>query len=841
MAIYYADYEGGNDASAGTSYATRWKTMTLGATAAHIAAGDVIRVMASPAPVDTGITATFTSGSRSITLTSGVTKNIDMCESAWTPSVNVTQTNPASRKEGTFSQRFTIATAFTTGKVAFKALGSIVDFSAYQQVSFWVRIAGATTAVTFPSTMFSLRLCSDTIGAVTVNTIPVKIITVNGDEGFSTLGYWVPVTIDNGVALGNSIQSVAIYADSDPSATQNVTFDIDCIFASKAPASPDAITLQSLIGKNTAGETFIGIASINGTTLVLNGGPLTETLSNYTSQGYTGSSGTVELWRRETIKLPYAATQTTSTGITETTKSGTDGLPITYSFGWNRTDMSTQSAGTDGETWFDLVAGQGTGLLITHNFINMERVAMVRAGYGLCATGGSGGLGGMGILNFIASNNNQVAGFDFGLSQSIPPSTITIDHADYNGSNADGTGFGVIGIKCGPSKITVSNINSNFRTFEFGDHAQVYLTTVANNAAGALSQGDCSIYNAVFSGTGSVGVNDIEQRSNLSGPTSSFSDFINCTFESSGNRFLTNAQAQYQNVWFRSFNEVGQPDGYEYWFSDGATIVKDTVNVHTPGNEAYALSPTTAIRTNNYPVSMVLDHGKKMHVISGTTYTRKVWVNRSNTGITARLIIKGGQVAGVPNDVVATAGADAGTWELLSLTPITPSATGDIEVRVEAYGGTTLTAYFDDTETSPNLNPGIANVVNGINYNINGIAHTGTCYSPAASDVRFGVNVAAATGTCKVPTAANTKIGTAVDVSGTGTYDGSDRWSNLGETSVVVGLPYKANSTVNNKTGTLDLSGSGIASAVWEEKLSDHTDGTTFGGLMNAIKTLLGL
>ncbi|MGZ6477692.1 MAG: hypothetical protein ACXWQE_00240, partial [Bdellovibrionales bacterium] len=38
---------------------------------------------------------------------------------------------------------------------------------------------------------------------------------------------------------------------------------------------------------------------------------------------------------------------------------------------------------------------------------------------------------------------------------------------------------------------------------------------------------------------------------------------------------------------------------------------------------------------------------------------------------------------------------------------------------------------------------------------------------------------------------------------GTGTYDGSDRWSDLGIANARAGTPYKANSLTNNRTGTL--------------------------------------
>jgi hypothetical protein len=63
MVTYYVDFEGGNDANDGTSFAQRWQTLTNGATAARIAPGDEIRVMASPAPTAIG-NATWTGGGR---------------------------------------------------------------------------------------------------------------------------------------------------------------------------------------------------------------------------------------------------------------------------------------------------------------------------------------------------------------------------------------------------------------------------------------------------------------------------------------------------------------------------------------------------------------------------------------------------------------------------------------------------------------------------------------------------------------------------------------------------------------------------------------------------------
>lgn len=72
----------------------------------------------------------------------------------------------------------------------------------------------------------------------------------------------------------------------------------------------------------------------------------------------------------------------------------------------------------------------------------------------------------------------------------------------------------------------------------------------------------------------------------------------------------------------------------------------------------------------------------------------------------------------------------------------------------------------------------------------------------SAGDVRSGVDRGdGTTGTLVVPSLANTKIGVAGD-GGTGTYDGSDRWSDPGVANVLAATAYKANSATNNRTGT---------------------------------------
>ena len=104
----------------GTSFANRWRTVETGATAARTAAGDTIRMMATPDPTLVG-NATWTQNSATVTLASAVTQNIHTCNSNWTGATNVTATlqTGSTRREGTGYVSLAVASAFTTGKIAY--------------------------------------------------------------------------------------------------------------------------------------------------------------------------------------------------------------------------------------------------------------------------------------------------------------------------------------------------------------------------------------------------------------------------------------------------------------------------------------------------------------------------------------------------------------------------------------------------------------------------------------------------------------------------------------------------------------------------------------------------
>ena len=134
---------------------------------------------------------------------------------------------------------------------------------------------------------------------------------------------------------------------------------------------------------------------------------------------------------------------------------------------------------------------------------------------------------------------------------------------------------------------------------------------------------------------------------------------------------------------------------------------------------------------------------------------------------------------------------------------VAPSAAN---VKTGVSFGVSETGTYDGSDRW--TDPGIANVRSGTAYKANSLTNnrTGTAAIPSAANVRSGTAVDATTGTLDLPATTDVKVGVTYDgVSKTGTYDGSDRWSDPGIANVRNATAYKANSLTNNRTGTLDL------------------------------------
>lgn len=317
-----------------------------------------------------------------ILLDTAVTESIachgDKSRGAWTASANVTTSLSGQASaynqyqysmEGYWGDYINISSSFGTGKAAYWTLPSTLDLSGYQQISFYWRWNSGSTETSSSNgyTNYSLRLCSDTSGDTTVNTFNIPII-----GGYTASYGFRPITIDLGTNLGSSIQSIALYVDTDKGAQ---SFYLSNVIACKAKSDDASLTLNSLIGLNTTASATGGmpgnrewyaIESIVGRRILLNSVSPRRTKSAYNYNGglfawHGDNEGTRDIYKRECIPIDIARTSSSYSS------SGTDSpFYVAYggsssgerviSGGWNRTDMSTQlgdEIGDDGMSYFD--------------------------------------------------------------------------------------------------------------------------------------------------------------------------------------------------------------------------------------------------------------------------------------------------------------------------------------------------------------------------------------------------------------------------------------------------------------------------------------------------------
>ena len=673
MTTYYIDPDNGNDANAGTAWGAgnAWKTIKRGATAARIAAGDVIRIAKSPDPASIG-NATWTNLSKTVTLASALTANIDLCNSSWAASADVTASTPTTyRKEGSNNVQLVLAAGFSTGKIGYRAIGSTLDLSGYTKVSLRYR-----QSVALAAGVIKLCLCSDASGDTIVDEFVIPAIET------AQINAFIPMTIAKGSALGSSIQSVALYAISDPGTP---TLQIDNIIAC------NDFSHTSLISKNSAAtggsEGWYPIQSINDTTVLIDNGPATIATAG---RGYYGTTETVTTYRRECFRT----VTTTDCAVQD---SGMSGSLIEFQGGYN-----TSSGDQDGETFFDTGSGLGAGIdLTSKNYVLLNRLNMVRALNGIklsvstycqvtAHTLSGNGDDGVSILNSVGN-------------------TVTISNCINNiGSGCDMATTAVYG-----HTITIGKACNNIQQGLSMASAMkniIAITDACNNAAsnlylGAISYDDLiSITNSKNSGAYALEFISLSKNNFIVGMTTSNNTSGAINHASLGNNFLRNCtlgestkvagQVAWGNSQLACQNQDGTSNSIIY--TDYGTMQMQASVRHTASDVAWQLSPTNANRSAYYPLELPI---AQIVVNSGSEVTVTCWFRRSNTGITGRLFCRGLQLSGVDTDVIDTMTADADTWEQLSIA-FTPTEAGVIEILAQAYGGTSYSVYIDDFDYS---------------------------------------------------------------------------------------------------------------------------------------------
>ena len=370
MTTYYVNPATGNDAADGLTWGTAWRTLLNGATFARMGQtdSDEIRIAKSPDPVSIGNMGFgfWVSGSAQAS-TSLTNILVDDCESGWTAGLVTPSHQTSIRRTGNASVQ--VVMSATTGKVAFRTLPSTLDLSQCTRLTFWVRF-NVNSDFTLGSQIV-LDLCSDMSGDTIVNRVPLP-------SYFYPANHWCPITVDTGVALGNTINSVAIRTLS----AQTRTMQIDHIVATRPHTDPTSLTLNDLIAPNDGTGRYTEVRSVAGTILPSSFAAFqaTTTMSYMSAQqsSYRIEPTTVCLKRAcfNTADVVPASLSTSAVNALNYTNASDFPATKTYIGGVNTvTDL------VDGESWFDGITSFGQGFIQTNIYtgsLSIDRVGAVR-------------------------------------------------------------------------------------------------------------------------------------------------------------------------------------------------------------------------------------------------------------------------------------------------------------------------------------------------------------------------------------------------------------------------------------------------------------------------------
>jgi len=688
---------------------------------------------------------------------------LDTCESAWTASANVTTTT-ATGKVGTNATSIAVATAFTTGKAAYKALGSTVDLSAYTGVTFWFHLSlGATPT----AGQITLRLCSDTVGDVTVDTLSFPSM-----AGLQTSN-WTAITLDKGSALGSSIQSIALYVASDSAAQ---TFLLDQIVA----VSSTPIDLPALYGSSDAQgaggadtETWHQFREITPSTCVIL--PYGSAMGSVNGRGFMGADRIDTLWRRPTIWSYWFA----ATAWSLSTLTGSAGAQFTWSGGWDRTDMSTQSL----ETWWNVNSSAANGISVTTAATTIEKIAVI-GGATAVAFSTTTGI----QLNLPAINhaNTGFSSSSGAASVSIPFNcycSVGFTYQSYgttlnmteSSSHMAGTGGAVLSGSSAHCTVTIGKVaNCNGQGMSLGGSSNlIAITECSGNASNGFAfSGQLSrsiLYAPTVSGNASYGFT----------ATGNGMDYGNNRFRAVTTGNGVGSVSVGGSTWVfedSTFNEATVGGGFGtglggamYSSRESSTstlhrirgesmlVESDSSVRHTASGIAWRLDVTSAsARTAGYPGFIPLGR----HYVPAGSSTVKVWLRRTSASLTVSLVCRGRQVAGIESAVSTAMTAAINTWEEVSIT-IAPTYACYVEFFVEAYGAI-ASAYADDM------------TVGGLSVPLDiaaaGIPTFNPAYTfPAAGDVRSGKDVGdgSTTGTLTLPAVGDVRTAKTYGAGGT--------------------------------------------------------------------------
>lgn len=656
-----------------------WKTITSGATAARITAGDIIRIAKSGAPTSMGDAEWHNYGAQ-VNLDSAQTANVDMCETAWTAAVGgdatVTRTPVGTTaKEGTYCMKIAMDAAPQANILqAYYPLPAPLDLSSYQKLSFWLY----NSAVIADATTWEIALCSDALGAVVVDSFAIPAQPANG--------YWMPLTIakTGGGNLGNNINSIALYTRATAPTASSYLYVDDFIACTTL-----GLNLQSLISKNSSEQGGTGewypVQSINGTAIYIDNH---TAMVSQDGRGYEGASETVESYYRETTKTTPTASSTTA--IQSIQEGGTSGGGvISFQGGYNpATNLRS------GETFYDGQNSRGRGLecntlnYVTINYLNFYRyyraIYVFTADHINTGSSRSGACGGSAFYvstaqyfsaDVISSMNHGTGGRGIYLANMSIASITTLSCSNCAVSSSvaavgiDNVRDMTIGIISGVTNNAYAGLEI---LWSYGITIGEVTSCKNNESYGLMLLGNSKI---IIRNLTTDDNSDAAVRMDQGNETYLFNALmgegveVDAEYVSLISNSRLNSQKHDQTL---SNNHI---------WSYGGDILSQAVTRGGASGLEWSLYVTSSSRDSNLPLDLSI---AKIAVEANKLVTVKAYFTKDHaTNIGAKLVCRGGQIAGVASDVTATKANDTNPEEL-TIT-FTPTEAGVVEIEGWEY------------------------------------------------------------------------------------------------------------------------------------------------------------
>ena len=648
MTTHYVDYVNGQDGTGGhngSSWALAWQTITYAST--NSAAGDQINIAQSPVPYSIG-NATWTQYSKTVTLAGAQTMNIDLCESVWTASATgvACANNSAQYKQGSYSEKTTLAASPATGTCqSYHATGTISGLGSYQTVSFWLYNSAAIVA-----NNLILCLCSDTAGAVVVDSIAIPAIPSTSQMVCLNIAR----TGGGNLGGGSTIKSIALYTGSVAPAG-SLAVSIDNVVA----CTTGGLNLTSLISPyptpNAQGGAYpwLAIQSINGTTILLDN---VNSTFGTAGRGYSGTSASsTATYARETIKTAMVTGNTTA--VFTISVSGTAGNNISFQGGWD-TGANQQT----GETFFDGQNGLGAAISIS-------------------------------AVNYLTTNLMSFCRYYTAMYVKSNFSTFTINNANNNNNSID-----LIGTLAG-NTFNLTNVCNNVNTAIYSNSgASINNSFLSNlNLSGNLG-------NAIYVGSspGSCGnlfgnvvaVNNSQYPVYFASTTPLKTIFASLTTAHNGqtpvlyqvgDTVILNANFAegYTGTGFISGYDLANYLGNVGGVANNSLIYTDGGNISSSSG-TWTMTLSDATRISTYPLHLSV---AKIAVNANSAVTVSIYMQKSHaTNIAAQLICKGGQIAGVgsPGSNISTLCPSDTNNDQVTIT-LNPTAAGVVEILAQVW------------------------------------------------------------------------------------------------------------------------------------------------------------